>query len=63
MPRLATAAATATATARRAGEVLRRCALGGLRPFSSLQPSQTASASDEVTERRVCISPVRGLPI
>jgi hypothetical protein len=48
MPRLATAAATATA--RRAGEVLRRCALGGLRPFSSLQPSQTASASDEVTE-------------
>jgi 3-hydroxyisobutyryl-CoA hydrolase len=48
MPRLAAAAAVA----RRAGEALRRGALGGLRPLSSLQPSNAAS-SDEVTKRLV----------
>lgn len=41
--------AAAAAVARRAGEVLRRGSLGGLRPLSSLQPSHVASASDEVT--------------
>jgi len=46
MPRLAAAAAAA----RRAGEALRRGALGGLRPLSSLQPSN-ATSSDEVTKR------------
>lgn len=48
MPRLAAAAAVS----RRAGEALRRGALGGLRPLSSLQPSNAAS-SDEVTKRLV----------
>ncbi|KAL6642726.1 hypothetical protein ACP70R_020907 [Stipagrostis hirtigluma subsp. patula] len=46
MPRLA-----AAAVARRAGEALRRGALGGLRPLSSLNPSHASasgSASDEV---------------
>ncbi|GJM91411.1 hypothetical protein PR202_ga07775 [Eleusine coracana subsp. coracana] len=43
MPRLAAAAAVA----RRAGEVLRRGSLGGLRSLSTLQPSHAASASDE----------------
>ena len=46
MPRLA-----AAAVARQAGAALRRGALGGLRPLSSLQPSHAAS-SEEVTERR-----------
>ncbi|KAL6906425.1 hypothetical protein ACP4OV_004026 [Aristida adscensionis] len=47
MPRLAAAAAAA----RRAGEALRRGALGGLRPLSTLNPSYAAGAasvSDEV---------------
>ncbi|GJN20069.1 hypothetical protein PR202_gb07396 [Eleusine coracana subsp. coracana] len=44
MPRLAAAAAVA----RRAGEVLRRGSLGGLRSLSTLQTSHAASASDEV---------------
>jgi hypothetical protein len=51
------------AVARRAGEALRRGSLGELRPFSALRPSRASSASDEVTERRVCISPFRGLPL
>jgi len=46
MPRLA-----AAAVARQAGAALRRGALGGLRPLTSLQPSHAAS-SEEVTERR-----------
>jgi 3-hydroxyisobutyryl-CoA hydrolase len=49
MPRLA-----AAAVARRAGEALRRGALGGLRSLSSLQPSHAAS-TEEVTERRAAL--------
>ncbi|KAG2539471.1 3-hydroxyisobutyryl-CoA hydrolase-like protein 2, mitochondrial [Panicum virgatum] len=45
MPRLA-----AAAVARQAGAALRRGALGGLRPLSSLQPSHAASSEEVLVE-------------